>query len=102
MAPIRISWNPIPEWFIKGGASINYTKPRGGGGYNHYSNGLVFKVEYKPFKFIEQLIPIGTLSDFTISFTKSYSNRIDGWTNEVMHLPQSSFERIGMGWNMEF
>ena len=47
--PFRMAWQPVPEWTIKAGASVSYTQARSGvGAFNHYSQGLVTKVEYKP------------------------------------------------------
>jgi len=103
--PVKFSWEPVPEWNIKGWLSVNYTKPRSGdGAWDHYSQGILAKIEYKPFKFIEKMIPIGTLDDFTITFTKSFSTTYAGATNPVSYLqPQSNaWERISTGFNIEF
>ena len=101
--PIRLSYQPFDEWMFKLGYSVNYTQARGSSelmSWNHYSQGIMVKVEYKPLKFIEKLIPIGTLSDFAISFTKSFSSKYDGANNPVSYLIDTPYERLGVGFNI--
>lgn len=97
--PLRVSWNPVPEWYFKGGMSINYTKARSGSGaWNHYSEGIVTKVEWKPVHFIGK----GSIKDLTLSFTKSFSRLYKGAANPVSYINSQPYERVGIGFMMDF
>lgn len=98
--PLRTSWTPVPEWAFKLGYSVNYTMARSGGAWNHYSQGIMAKVEYKPLNFLENWIGNNTLNDLTVSFEKSFSSKYDGANNDVSYILSGPYERTGIGFNI--
>jgi len=100
--PFNLSYSPSPDWKLDSFLNVAYTAPRRQGAFNHHSQGIVLSLEWKPVKFLEKYVPIGTFSDLSFTFTKSFSSEYEGNNNDVSYLQSRPYEKLSMGFNVTF
>jgi len=85
LLPAKFNYQ-VNDWFyVKGGASVSFTSPRGSLSMpNHYANVLKFVVGYKPFKRVGFFLG------------SQWSNKISGNDTNVSYLSYGNAQYVGM------
>ena len=100
--PLRISWNPLPEWEFGLGYSMGFESPRNAFSFigNHRGWATRVKAQYKPLNFLKTFFPDSTLQDFAVSYTKQISDWYEGYSLDIGRLNYDAWEEISIGFDI--
>ena len=99
--PLRIAWNPIPEWYFGLGYSMGFESPRGNFSLmgNHRGWATRIKAQFKPLYWLSCIFPGSTIKDFAISYTKQISDYYAGSNLDVGRLNYDDWEEFSIGFD---